>query len=204
MTAIEIAGIAEHTEAEGPGLRFAVWVQGCSIMCPGCCNPQMFSPGRGRTIAVAELAAAIAQAQARHAIEGITVLGGEPLEQMHAVAELCASAVARSLGVIVFSGYTFAQALALPGWDRLWPVVDTLVDGRFDAAQRSTDRRVIGSRNQMLVHRTTRYAAVAEWAGSGSGRPTAEIVLTPGEHARFVGSPTLVHTLRRATNVPRS
>ena len=38
---LSVAQIVPHTEAEGPGVRFALWFQGCPLRCPGCCNPEM-------------------------------------------------------------------------------------------------------------------------------------------------------------------
>ena len=40
MAWINLAKIIELTEAEGPGLRTAIWVQGCLKRCKGCCNGQ--------------------------------------------------------------------------------------------------------------------------------------------------------------------
>jgi anaerobic ribonucleoside-triphosphate reductase activating protein len=191
--AIEIAGLVAATEAEGPGLRFVVWVQGCTLACPGCCNPEMFVPGRGRVVEVDALDAEIATALSSHGIEGVTILGGEPLQQLSAVAELCAKVSARGLGVVVFTGYTLAEAQALPGFDQLWSNLDTLVDGRFEARHTDRTRRVVGSSNQRLVHRTDRYSAEDQWARAGAGRPTVELVLVPGRAPRLVGAPRLAH-----------
>ena len=49
---LRIAQIVPSTEAEGPGRRFALWFQGCSLRCPGCCNPEMlpFTGGDERTV----------------------------------------------------------------------------------------------------------------------------------------------------------
>ncbi|HGG57662.1 MAG TPA: 4Fe-4S cluster-binding domain-containing protein, partial [Nannocystis exedens] len=46
--ALQIAHIVAITEAEGPGRRFALWVQGCSLHCPGCCNPELFAAAGGQ------------------------------------------------------------------------------------------------------------------------------------------------------------
>src|SRR5262245_49781002 len=89
-TMLELAHVVPVSAAEGPHERFAVWVQGCSLACPGCCNPELFERGRGWAIAVDELLEQVLAAARVHAIEGLTVLGGEPLEQLPALIELCA------------------------------------------------------------------------------------------------------------------
>ncbi len=71
MTTIRIAQMVPDTEAEGPGRRYAVWVQGCPIRCPGCCNPEMFKDDAGTVWDVAEIAARITQTPG---IEGMTLL----------------------------------------------------------------------------------------------------------------------------------
>lgn len=38
---LNISHIVEATEAEGPGLRFVIWVQGCLKRCKGCCNGEL-------------------------------------------------------------------------------------------------------------------------------------------------------------------
>ena len=35
---LNITKIIDVTEAEGPGLRTAIWTQGCLKRCRGCCN----------------------------------------------------------------------------------------------------------------------------------------------------------------------
>src|SRR5258708_18463055 len=88
MTEI-IASVAHWTpctDAEGPGKRFALWFQGCPMRCPGCCNPEMLPFEGGSKIPVAELEALFIEAQKRHGIEGITLLGGEPLAHAPAAA----------------------------------------------------------------------------------------------------------------------
>src|SRR5439155_24200025 len=105
-TTHNIAQTVACTEEEGPGRRFALWIQGCQLRCPGCCNPEMlpFSGGRETPLGdvLAELDAAIAQWD----IEGITLLGGEPLAHAAGAAALGRAARRRSLSLMVFTGYT--------------------------------------------------------------------------------------------------
>ena len=44
---IRIAGVVNDSIVDGPGLRFAVFTQGCSHHCPGCHNPETHDPHGG-------------------------------------------------------------------------------------------------------------------------------------------------------------
>jgi anaerobic ribonucleoside-triphosphate reductase activating protein len=181
------------TEAEGPGNRFALWFQGCPLRCPGCCNPEMLSFDGGQNIPISELARQIFAAQDEHAIEGITLLGGEPLAHADAAAALAKAARSRNLSVMVFTGYTLAEARAKrdPDVDQLLALTDILVDGRYDQDQPDTTRRWIGSTNQRIHFLTDRYHATDPcW----SMKNTIEIRLTRTELA-VNGFPTAAFRL---------
>jgi anaerobic ribonucleoside-triphosphate reductase activating protein len=194
MRTIEVAYAVPGTAAEGPHLRFALWLQGCALRCPGCCNPELFERGRGHTHDVAALAREVVAAACELGLDGITVLGGEPLEQADALAELLGPVRAAGLGVIVFTGYDFEEAADVDGFDRLWPMIDTLVDGRFDARRPELHRRFIGSTNQRLVHRTDRYRDPALWIGER----IAELHVDQDGTLRMLGTPSLVRAGVRA------
>ncbi|MBV1856924.1 MAG: radical SAM protein [Nannocystaceae bacterium] len=161
---LRIAKVIPQTTAEGPFERCAIWVAGCDLACPGCCNPLLFDPNSVEPTAAADLLQLLDGAQAA-GVEGITVLGGEPLQQPHGLAWFVRAAQARGLGVIAFTGYTLKQAQERPAFDEIWANLDTLIDGRFDRHQPELRRRFIGSSNQCLHHRTTRYAAPELWRG---------------------------------------
>src|SRR5438105_14878877 len=124
---LQIAQTVPCTEAEGPGKRFALWFQGCPLRCPGCCNPEMLVFEGGQRVALAALLAQIRTSATDHGIEGITLLGGEPLA--HAAAGASLARAVRNLGltVMVFSSYTLAEArqLADPDVAELLAVTDT-------------------------------------------------------------------------------
>jgi len=154
---LRVATIVDETEAEGPGHRFAVWVQGCSLRCAGCCNPEMFDARRGEAMAVDALAARIPAG-----VEGITLLGGEPFEQAAGAAALARAAKARGLTAMVFSGYTRAELDARPSAAELLAEIDLLVDGRYDRTRPEPPpprgRRWIGSANQTMHYLTSAYS----------------------------------------------
>lgn len=155
---LRVATIVAATEAEGPGHRFAVWLQGCSIRCPGCCNPEMFDERRGEAMTAAELVAKIPAS-----VEGVTLLGGEPFEQADEAAEFVRLAKARGLTCMVFSGYTIDEIKARPDSAQLLDQIDLLVDGRYDRDKPEPKppegRRWIGSANQIMHYLTGAYSA---------------------------------------------
>lgn len=155
---LRVAQVVEDTEAEGPGRRFALWVQGCSLRCAHCCNPEMFSPDKGG--AWHDVDALAARIAAVPGIEGVSILGGEPFEQPEALAALCRRVREAGLSVMVFSGYTLHElrARCSPAVDAALAAIDLLVDGRFEHDKPDASRRWVGSTNQTLHFFTPRYA----------------------------------------------
>ncbi|GMU63262.1 MAG: radical SAM protein [Myxococcaceae bacterium] len=157
MTVLRVAQMIPDTEAEGPGRRFALWVQGCTLRCPGCCNPEMFAPDRGgEVLEAADVARRVLETPG---IEGLSVLGGEPFEQPRAVAEVCRTVRAGGRSVMVYSGYTLEELRArrAADVDALLGEIDLLADGRFEQDNPEQRRRWLGSANQRLHFFTARY-----------------------------------------------
>jgi anaerobic ribonucleoside-triphosphate reductase activating protein len=156
---LQVAQIVPCTEAEGPGRRFALWFQGCPLRCPGCCNPEMLRFSGGHTMAVAEVLEQIDGIPRSTPIEGITLLGGEPLAHAAGAAALAKAVRGLGLSVMVFTGYTLVQAMALPdpAVGELLVYTDLLVDGPFLRDQPEPRRRWIGSANQCVHFLTDRY-----------------------------------------------
>ncbi|MEZ4368682.1 MAG: 4Fe-4S single cluster domain-containing protein [Kofleriaceae bacterium] len=169
--AVELA-----SRANGPGVRMVVWLQGCTLACPGCFNPTTH-PGGGQATPVAEL---LAQLAATPPTTGLTLSGGEPMQQPDATRALLAGARALGRSTLVFSGYTVEELLARPDGELLLADLDVLVDGRYLAGQRAgTGLR--GSRNQRIHLLSSRHTlAEVEATPTGEIRITAsgEVVLT--------------------------
>lgn len=155
---LRVAQLVDDTEAEGPGRRFALWVQGCSLRCAGCCNPEMFAPDKGG--AFHDVDALVTRILDVPDIEGLSVLGGEPFEQPAALAELCARVKAAGRSVMIYSGYTLAELTAKQSADvdALLSHIDLLVDGRYEQDKPERRRRWLGSTNQTMHFFTPRYS----------------------------------------------
>ncbi|HEY5945552.1 MAG TPA: 4Fe-4S single cluster domain-containing protein, partial [Kofleriaceae bacterium] len=150
---VRVHAIEPRSRANGPGARFVVWLQGCTLGCPGCFNPTTHDAAGGTDTTVAAIAQQLADTPG---IEGISLSGGEPLQQPQAAAALLDAARALGLSTLAFSGYTVDEIRALPLGPAVLDRLDVLIDGRYVAAQRlATGLR--GSANQRIQLLTSRY-----------------------------------------------
>ena len=147
---IRINGIVNDSIVDGPGLRLAVFVQGCPHRCPGCHNPETHDPGRGQSRDTEDILRLIEE---NPLLDGLTLSGGEPFEQPEACLALSTAARGRGLNVWIYSGYSYEALLkkrqaAIKG---LLDACDVLADGPFLLAERSLELDFRGSRNQRLI-----------------------------------------------------
>ena len=148
-----IHAIEPRSRANGPGARFVVWLQGCTLGCPGCFNPTTHDAQRRRRAIDRRRSP---REIARPTSKGLSLSGGEPLQQAEAAAALLEAARARGLSTLAFSGYTIDEIRALPGGRAVLARLDVLIDGRYVAGERlATGLR--GSANQR-IHAADRSA----------------------------------------------
>ena len=171
---LNLAARVPRTEAEGPGQRYAIWLQGCPMRCPGCCNPELLEFREASLVPVTEL---VTDILATEDIEGVTYLGGEPFAQAEALATLSCELRKSGLSIMCFSGHTLRQLRSSQrnDWAALLAQLDLLVDGPYVERLRQTDRRWIGSSNQQIHYLSDRYS------GWDEGDNTLEIHLVNGE-----------------------
>lgn len=173
------------THALGPGLRYAIWVQGCPRACRGCITPESRPAYGGVEMDTADIAADIILAEN---IDGITVSGGEPFMQAEAVADILAkvSAYRPELTSIVYTGYTHDRLAAMPEAQSLLGLTDILIDGPY-VEELNDNRGIRGSANQRVIPLTPRLAAhVAEMEGA---RRMVERIAEPDGTVSAIGVP---------------
>lgn len=149
---IRLAGLVPESIVDGPGLRFAIFVQGCPHRCEGCHNPETHDFQGGRVADVDRIFEKIRQYPLIH---GVTFSGGEPFCQPEPLAYLAEKLKEKGYHLMCYSGYTFEELLGRAGSDRnterLLKCLDILVDGRFELPQRSLELKFRGSRNQRIL-----------------------------------------------------
>ncbi|GIF73916.1 4Fe-4S single cluster domain-containing protein [Asanoa siamensis] len=147
---LEISRLHHPVTALGPGVRAGIWVQGCTIGCHGCLARDTWERRPERALPVAEILGWLAGLP--RPLDGVTVSGGEPLQQAAAVADLLAGIHewrgAQPLDVLLFTGYPWSRAA------RETAVVercDAVVAGPYVARRNRGDVPLRGSDNQRVV-----------------------------------------------------
>jgi len=151
---LRVAGFAEESIVDGPGVRFTIFVQGCRKNCPGCQNPQTHDPAGG---AVMDCEAILAKIAEDPLVSGVTFSGGEPFLQPEPLVRLARAVRARGLGVMAFSGYTCEELVEKgredPAVMELLDELDCLVDGPFVEELKDLELEFRGSSNQRILVR---------------------------------------------------
>lgn len=148
---MRLAGLVNDSIVDGPGIRMAVFAQGCPHGCQGCHNPDSWAFDGGQEADVEHI---IQKIDKNPLLDGVTLSGGEPFAQAEAMAQIGRAAKQRGLNVVTFTGYRWEQLTAKdapPQWQALLQTTDVLVDGPFVLAQRSLDLTFRGSKNQRII-----------------------------------------------------
>ena len=164
---MRIANTVSGSIVDGPGLRFAVFTQGCCHNCPGCHNPQTHSFTGGHEVTVEELAEKLFSDPL---VAGLTLSGGDPMEQAVECAQLAEKARAGGKTVWTYTGYTYEQLLQEgdPARMSLLDATDVLVDGPFIEGLKSYEALYRGSTNQRLIdlNQTRKTGELTLWTRS--------------------------------------
>jgi len=191
--------IMPASRANGPGLRCVVFVQGCSLNCPGCFNPRSHA-SCGSDLAPDAILAELLDNCGRHSLDGVTVSGGEPMEQAEDLARLLDGLrlALPNLSVGMFTGYSeteletgryFTRHVADPDRRRaLWRTIrgqlDFAVMGRYNRLQPS-QVPMRSSANQVLRLFSARHTQM-DFAPQ-----SVEITIAADGLTRTTGFPTL-------------
>lgn len=147
--------------ANGIGARISLFVSGCTHHCPGCFNEETWDFNFGDPF-TREVEDDIIEHLRPSYIDGLSLLGGEPMEAQNQRALLpFLERVKQEVPlatVWIYSGYTFEELLDTENrrchteaTRRILELADILVDGKFILAEKDVKLRFRGSRNQRIL-----------------------------------------------------
>ena len=145
--------------ANGPGIRVSLFVSGCPHACPGCFNEIGWNDEYGEKY-TEEVEEKILKAVSKAEIQGLSLLGGEPLypANLRALLPLLRKLKERlpKKDIWCYSGYTYEELLSREGEEKkeleeLFSYLTVLVDGRFIESEKDITLLFRGSKNQRLI-----------------------------------------------------
>ena len=130
---MKIAGYVNESIVDGPGVRIAIFFQGCIHHCPQCQNPQTWSFSAGTEVTI-DMIDKLLKTNATNT-SGVTLSGGDPfcnLQDSIEVAKLVKDKY--HLNLMAYTGYTYEEIIKNSKNDHrfleLLKLLDYLVDGR--------------------------------------------------------------------------
>lgn len=128
-----VARILYPVEVLGPGRRIGLWLSGCGRRCRGCSNPELWTRREDQAISAARVGALLRRLAQDHPVDGVTVTGGEPMDQADELARLLPLLSALTGDILLYSGYTLEALRARkdPATDEVLRRIAVLVDGEY-------------------------------------------------------------------------
>ena len=148
---MNVARILYPVKVLGPGDRIGIWLCGCNRACPGCSNPELWSPRPEYEVSIENLCHLIDQVLSNHPVDGITITGGEPFQQAADLWELISRLSNQVPDILVYSGYRLQELYDLndPAVNSVLNNIATLVDGAY-IQQLNDNSPLRGSSNQQV------------------------------------------------------
>lgn len=145
------AQIRKYDIANGPGVRTTIFLTGCTLNCKNCFNKEYQNFHFGKVFdekAFEEVMDCLSDAN----ISGLSVLGGEPFDNLEGLKEFITKVRAKSeKDIWIYSGYTFEELLEKAGAMDVLKNIDVLVDGRFVEDLKDLKLKFRGSSNQRII-----------------------------------------------------
>ena len=145
--------VEENEHLYGPGRRIVIWTKGCTIGCFGCTSKHLWTRENAKLYTTQEL---IDYCINQDNIEGITLHGGEPTDQMESLMPVIKALKKHGFSVILFTGHEieeFKSSLEL----EFISLCDLIKCGPFDITKVNRFLQFRGSTNQRLIKITKRY-----------------------------------------------
>lgn len=135
--------------ANGIGCRVSLWVSGCTIRCPGCHNECAWDFSYGKEF-TKETEDYILELLKPNYIAGLSVLGGEPLDQDDSLVKFLHRVKTElpNKTIWLYTGYVLFGFIG--NMDKL-EFVDVLVDGPFIEDRKELGLKFRGSTNQRII-----------------------------------------------------
>lgn len=143
-----VSHILTDVENLGPGKRVCVWFCGCSKNCDGCCSPEFRSHRNAVEISPEEFADIVNSKVIMSGADGISLSGGDPLEQEDITVFL---SLLNTRNVLVFTGFTYEEICRNGLYSQIKGYVAAVKCGRY-VRESDVGHPLMGSSNQEMIY----------------------------------------------------
>lgn len=147
-------------ETLGPGNRLVIWTRGCSKHCIGCANPELWSTKNARNYSIEDIFKIIKNIYSKTPFDGITISGGDPLEQKEDLLALVEMVSDITDDILVYTGYELEELkeiLSCDELEKLYSNVSVLIDGTYKEELNTPEIVLRGSSNQNIYFFKEKY-----------------------------------------------
>ena len=153
LSAMYYAQIRKYDTANGPGIRSSLFVSGCTHNCQGCFNREFMKFNYGK-VWTKEVADEFIEMITDPQVKGVTILGGEPMDQIQdddLLKLLKRIKEETRKDIWLYSGYTYEQIMQHKLRKEMLFLCDVLVDGLFVEELKNLKLKFKGSSNQRII-----------------------------------------------------
>lgn len=149
---LHLLKVIPETILDGEGIRYAIYLAGCSHHCKGCHNAASQDPELGDLVSDELMDAIITEINGNVLLDGVTFSGGDPFyNPQEFLPFLKRIREETKLDIWCYTGYRYEDLLDDYLRKPLLEYIDVLVDGRYIQALHDPTLSFRGSSNQRII-----------------------------------------------------
>lgn len=158
---MRIERILTNIKTLGPGSRLAIWVNGCSRNCEGCVSKRLQDIDLDCEVNIEEILSDYNFSR----IDGVTISGGEPFEQVEELVKLVSFLKNKKINdILIYTGYTYKELCELDNKNINFILnnITVLIDGPYIKSLDYQIHNLKGSENQNIIYLNHSYQKLYE------------------------------------------